>query len=214
MISCGLTRQRALKMDNIEGFILAGGASSRMGRDKAALRLRGSSFIERVSVALSRVACRTSIVSSRHNDEEFGLSVVPDVFADCGALGGLHAALAHGRTRWIAVVSCDLPFVTGELFERLAAFAHEGVDTVAPVQEDGRPQPLCALYAREPCLEAAERLLREGERRPRALLAQVRTRWAAFTELADLPGSALFFRNVNTPEDYERAIQSIELSDT
>jgi molybdopterin-guanine dinucleotide biosynthesis protein A len=50
--------------------------------------------------------------------------------------------------------------------------------------------------------------LRAGELRPRVLLAEVRTRWAAPGEFADLPGSARFFTNVNTPADYELAIES------
>ena len=192
-------------MTDIEGFILTGGASSRMGRDKAALRLGGRSFVERVAVALAQITVRTSLVSSRHVEEDFGLPVFPDLHANCGALGGLHSALVHARAPWVAVVSCDLPFVTAELLARLASFISERTDVVAPLQPDGRIQPLCSLYARAACLEACERLLSNNERRPRALLAEVRTRLVEFAEISDLKGSAFFFNNVNTPEEYEEA---------
>lgn len=190
---------------DVEGFILAGGASSRMGTDKARLRLGGETFVARAARALSGLTTLTRVVSSRAGGEEFGLPVVADVYEAAGALGGLHAALAACRAGWAAVVSCDLPFVTAELFARLAGLRAAGIEAVVPVQADGRPQPLCALYARSPALAVAERLLAAGERRPRALAAQLRTRWVGHGELADLGGARLFFLNVNTPAEYERA---------
>lgn len=195
-------------MPELEGFILAGGASSRMGADKSRLVLGGRTFVERAAEALAGVAPKISVVSARESDAGLGLPLVRDLFVGAGALGGLHAALAGCRAPWAAVVSCDLPFVTGEMFERLASLSGPAFDAVAPRQPDGRAQPLCALYARDACLRAAERLLRAGERRPRVLLAEVRTRWVAPGDLADLPGSGRFFTNVNTPADYDLAAES------
>ena len=192
-------------MNDIEGFILAGGLSSRMGEDKSRLRLCGRTFVEIAAGALASVSSRVSVVGSRPGVESHGLRVVPDIHEGLGALGGLHAALAACATPWAAVVSCDLPFVTAELFERLASVRDKDADAVAPVQEDGRPQPLCALYAVARCLDATERFIRAGELRPRVLLQEVRTRWVQFDELSDLEGSDLFFSNVNTPDDYEEA---------
>ena len=196
-------------MREIEGFILAGGASSRMGSDKAALRLGEETFVARVASALSGVAGRVSLVSSRHEPGSFGLPLVRDFFDGAGALGGLHAALLCAQSPWAAVVSCDLPFVTAELLRRLASLAG-GFDAVAPLQKDGRLQPLCALYARRPCLEACEGLLGGGEFRPRALLGRVKARLVGFDEISDLAGSELFFRNVNTPDDYAEALRAHE----
>ena len=193
-------------MLDTEGFILAVGLSSRMGEDKSRLRLGRRTFVEIAAGALAAVSDGVSVVGSREGIESHGLPVVRDVHEGLGALGGLHAALAACRKSWAAVVSCDLPFVTAELFERLSALRGEDVDAVAPLQEDGRPQPLCALYAAARCLEEAERLIRAGELRPRALLRTVRTRWVHFGELSDLEGSRLFFANVNTPADYQRAL--------
>jgi molybdopterin-guanine dinucleotide biosynthesis protein A len=194
-------------MFDAEGFILAGGASSRMGTDKARLTLGGRTFTERIAAALGAIAPKISVVSARAGSATLNLPVIEDIYRDCGALGGLHAALSACRAPWAAVVSCDLPFVTGELFTRLGELrtADTGAAAIVPRQADGRPQPLCALYSTARCLELAARLLREGERRPRVLLQQARTRWVAPAELADLADAELFFLNVNTPEDYERA---------
>jgi molybdopterin-guanine dinucleotide biosynthesis protein A len=192
-------------MTDLEGFILAGGASSRMGEDKSRLRLGGLTFVERVARALGPHASRVSLVSSRPDAAAHGLAVVRDIYAARGALGGIHAALSACRAPLALVVSCDLPFVTRELFERLLSLHAGDAAAVAPVQPDGRPQPLCALYAAAACAPVAEELIRAGELRPRELLRRVGTRWVAFDELADLPHSARFFENVNTPEDYEKA---------
>ena len=144
-------------MKDVEGFILAGGLSSRMGVDKSRLRLGGRTFVEIAAGALAAVSDRVRVVGSRAGVESHGLPVVRDVHEGLGALGGLHAALGACGAPWAAVVPCDLPFVTGEL-------------------------------------------------RPRALLRAVRTRWVSFKELSDLDGSQRFFDNVNTPDDYERAV--------
>jgi molybdopterin-guanine dinucleotide biosynthesis protein A len=194
-------------MNDIEGFILAGGLSSRMGADKSHLRLDGRTFVERAAGALGAVARGMSVVGSRPGVAAHGLPVVRDVHEGLGALGGLHAALSACGARWAAVVSCDLPFVNGELFARLASLRRADSEAVAPLQEDGRPQPLCALYAAAECRAVAEELIRDGELRPRVLLGRVRTRWVTFEELSDLEGSRLFFTNVNTPAEYEEAME-------
>ncbi|MGI9108260.1 MAG: molybdenum cofactor guanylyltransferase [Pyrinomonadaceae bacterium] len=192
-------------MSDVEGFILAGGASSRMGTDKARLTLGTQTFVERIAQALHAITTRISVVSARPESIALNLPVLADVYRNCGAMAGLHAALRACRAPWAAIVSCDLPFVSGELFVRLAALRGGDFEVIAPRQVDGRPQPLCALYKRESCLARIEKLLRDGERRPRVLLQQTHTRWVAPADLADLRHADLFFLNVNTPEDYEDA---------
>jgi molybdopterin-guanine dinucleotide biosynthesis protein A len=200
-------------MDSIEGFILIGGASSRMGTDKARLLLNGQSFLEHIASALSAITRLITVVGKKPSDPQLNLPSAPDVYEKWGALGGVHAALSACRSEWAAVVACDLPFVTAELFFQLASL-RDDLEAVAPVQRDGRPQPLCALYARVPCLARAEQLIQSGERRPIALLQSVRTRWVSFAELADLAGADQFFDNINTPEDYARTIGKGVISQT
>ena len=193
-------------MDSFEGFILAGGSSSRMGTDKSQLVLDGRTFVERIKTALSAITSRVRIVGPRENNPGSLLATVPDVFEAWGALGGVHAALSACAADWAIVVACDLPLVSGDLFMRLAALREES-EAVAPVQEDGWPQPLCALYKVRPCRPMAEKLIHSGERKPVTLLQSVCTRWVSFGELADVKGASRFFANINTPDDYLRAQQ-------
>jgi molybdopterin-guanine dinucleotide biosynthesis protein A len=194
--------------DTIEGFILAGGNSRRMGTDKSRLVLRGQSFVERIAGELSAVTSSIKIVGNNLPQTAFrehtGLQTAPDVFPQWGALGGVHAALSACSAGWAFIVACDLPFVTSSLFTRLAGF-RENNEAIAPVQKDEIPQPLCSLYRVDPCLRVAEQLIKSGERKPVALLQSVRTRWISFSDLGDLEGADSFFDNINTPEDFARA---------
>jgi molybdenum cofactor guanylyltransferase len=189
-------------MDSIEGFILSGGASRRMGSDKSRLVLNGQSFVERIAEALSAVTTLVTVVGGSAQ-LDINLPRAPDVYPHWGALGGVHAALSVCSARFGLIVACDFPFVTTGLFYRLASF-REDFEAVAPVQSDQIPQPLCALYSVSPCLTRAEQLINSGERKPIALLQSVHTRWVSFGELSNLEGAAHFFDNINTPEDYSR----------
>lgn len=185
----------------ITGFILAGGASQRMGRDKAALLYHGRSFVAHTAAALRTLTPNVCIVGARPPHDASTLSYLPDFYAKWGALGGLHAALAACRTPWAAVIACDLPLVSGALWQHLAGL-RETFDAVAPVQENGYPQALCALYRTAPALACAEQLIAAGERRARVLLHAVRTRWVTPEEISALPAAAHLLTNVNTPDEY------------
>jgi molybdopterin-guanine dinucleotide biosynthesis protein A len=200
-------------MNPIAAFILTGGQSRRMGTDKARLTLQGQSFVERVAAELSAVTPSVTIVGSSSTATQAGIDLptVSDVYPGWGALGGVHAALSACFAPWALIVACDFPFVTRELFARLNSF-REGFDGVAPIQRDGIPQPLCALYRVGPCLGRAERLIKSGERKPVALLQSVETRWVSFAEVSALQGASSFFDNINTPEDYARVSEKGRLS--
>ena len=137
-------------MDSIEGFILAGGQSRRMGTDKSRLTIGGQSFVERIAKELA------AVTTSQKRGRRFrgcSLETVPDVYPAWGALGGVHGALAACSAPWALIVACDFPFVTSQLFARLASL-RANFEAVAPIQHDGIPQPLCALYKVEPCSSA------------------------------------------------------------
>jgi molybdenum cofactor guanylyltransferase len=192
-------------MFDVEGFILVGGKSSRMGTDKSKLVFHGTTSIERIAAELLAVTSTVAQVGSRRLDGHLSIKNVPDLRPGWGALGGIHTALRACERDWALIVACDLPLVTRELFERLESFRNPSIDAVVPVQADGRPQPLCALYRRRTCFPQAERLIDEGEHTPRALLAAVQTRWIETAELDDLRGAKNFFLNVNTPADFDEA---------
>ena len=184
----------------IQAFILAGGQSRRMGTDKSQLRLQNQTFTDRIAQTLLEVTESITLVGSHQPNP--GYQSVADVYPGWGALGGLHAALAACRSEWAIVVACDLPLVTAELFTYLASLRMNH-DAVVPLQTDGRPQPLSALYRIEPCLKRATELIEAGRRRPLDLLELVNTRWVPFNELRNLDQAEEFFVNINTPDDYD-----------
>jgi molybdopterin-guanine dinucleotide biosynthesis protein A len=191
-------------MDDTEAFILAGGASSRMGTDKSQLPLEGQTFTERIAETLLKLTASVYVVGRQ---AESSLPSVADVYPQWGALGGLHAALTACKREWAIVVACDLPFATAELFSFLAEKRVDH-DAVVPIQEDGRPQPLAALYRVDPCRQRATELIEAGRRRPLDLLEAVKTRWISFAEIRNLDQAERFFVNINTPSDYYEATRS------
>jgi len=176
-----------------------------MGTDKSRLLLNGKSFVELIAAELAAVTSNVTVIGNAANSSS-ALQYVPDIYPEWGALGGVHTALASSDSDWSLIVACDFPFVSAELFARLASM-REDFEAVAPIQGDAIPQPLCALYQTELCLERAEQFIGSGERKPIALLQSVRTRWVPFAEIQDLPGAERFFDNINTPEDYGRIVE-------
>ena len=193
-------------MDQIEAYILAGGASSRMGTDKSKLRIYEQTFTERIASTLIEITDLIRVVGQPPTSTPF--PTVQDIYPQWGALGGLHAALATCRHEWAIVVACDLPFVTQELFAHLMTLRADH-EAVVPLQNDGRPQPLAALYRIDPCFQRATELIETGHRRPLDLLERVKTRWVPFEEIRNLDQSERFFVNINTPEDYDEATRGL-----
>lgn len=205
---------------DIEGFVLVGGASRRMGTNKCLLDLNGAPLVARVVSVLAATTVRVGIVGKEQNapmwareleQAELQVPFVSDVYRAAdgtppqSALTGLHAALWHARTPWIVVVACDLPFVTSDFVRRLSVLrsTHEDIEAIVPVQPDGRRQPLCALYRRTPCLRRATEALDSGDYELNAFLRRLRTREVRAHEIRDLPGARRFFVNLNTPEEYK-----------
>jgi molybdopterin-guanine dinucleotide biosynthesis protein A len=201
---------KELIVPEFEGFILGGGASSRMGENKAHLKLGGETFVKRAACALAAIETRRTFFVGNFTDENksLGVKILPDVFKSNrrASIIGLHAALFHARTEWIAVLACDLPFANGALFKRLTAFVRNDVEAVVPMQKDERAQPLSALY-RKTCLPQIEMALTGDDWSLKKLLPKLKTRFVRFEEVADLPNAENFFFNVNTPADFALAEQ-------
>lgn len=191
---------------DIQGFILIGGQSRRMGRDKSQLRLGQQTFVERIANAIAHHAGEISLIGENQNNAAFSFPVIADLRSHWGALGGIHTALEHCQTPWALIVACDLPFVTADLIDTLARH-RTSYDAVVPVQKSNQWQPLCALYSRGACLPPARELISAGERRARALIESVNACLVNEEALNVAPHVLL---NVNTPEEYAAARKLIE----
>ena len=209
-------------MVEASAFITAGGRSSRMGRDKAWLEIGGRPMIERVVEALKPVTTSIGIIANSDDYLRLGFPVFADTHTGVGPLEAIRTALANSPTEWVVLIGCDMPFVTSELFAFLLSIAEQettdygrrtadgGVAAVVPLNENGLPEPLCAVYSRA-ALPAVTALIADGGRKVSDLFDRTRTRFVAFDEVKDLPRAGLFFENINTPEDYESAQKSLIL---
>ena len=190
------------KITGVTGVILAGGASSRMGSNKALLPYRGGRFIEAIYRLLAGLFEEVLVVTNTPEQYRFlPCRKVPDLFPGMGALAGLHAGLRQSAGPWIFAVACDMPYLNGDLIRRLFAQG-EGADVVIPESGWGA-EPLHAFYGKG-CLPSMEAALSVGERRIVSFYCRVRVRRVSAEEVAVVDPRFDSFRNVNTPAEYHR----------
>jgi molybdopterin-guanine dinucleotide biosynthesis protein A len=185
---------------NVAGAVLTGGASARMGSDKASLAIGGVASATRVARCLT-LLCEDVVLVGGNPPPDAPGRRAPDGDGPRSALRGVVAALEATRAERVLVVATDLPFVTPDLL--LALVAWPEADVVVPRTADGI-HPLCALYRRESALAAARRNLAAERLALSALLDALATRYLEGDDLCavDPDGTALL--NVNTPEDLAR----------
>lgn len=183
------------------GIVLAGGRSSRLGQDKALLPLPGGrSLIAHVVARLAPLVSEVVVVAT--DGERLGplpARLVPDVFPDGGALGGIYAGLAAAREEHSLVVACDMPLLNLPLLRHLLALPRD-FDVLLPRLADGQVEPLHAVYSKA-CLEPIRRQLAAGRHRIISFLGDVRVRYVEEAELRRLDPELRSFFNVNTPAD-------------
>ena len=194
------------------GAILAGGAATRFGgEDKSALVVGGRTILERQLASLRSVVGSILLIT---NDPSCvvppDVQIVGDEVRGAGAIGGLFTALARAPTPWTLVVACDMPFVTAPFLAHLCAIAESGdADVVIPRTHDG-VQPLCAAYARR-VVGIVRRQIDSQSLKMRDVLAHVRVREVGPTEIDAFDKGNSLFLNINSPEDYRRAIEVAEM---
>lgn len=190
-------------------YVLAGGRSTRMGQDKALLRLADKTLIEHAVSKLAQLTPDVYILGSRTELSPFA-PLVPDLHEGCGPLGGMEAALAHSFLDWALLVPVDMPFLPVTLLRRwIAAVLHQAGARLSFFIVDDVPQPaLCMAhrkvlpflstalhqkrYKLAPVLEEAARALAHRDGRP---LSQVLLRYIwhegnALQSFAALAGDA------------------------
>jgi len=193
----------------IEGFILAGGESSRMGRDKALLELSGEALIVRTARLVESASERCTVVGDSVRLEGFELDVIEDEFPGAGPLGGIATALRSSEVEWNLIVACDLPYLTREWLEFLIEHAVQSdSDAVLPMNQRGA-EPLCAMYHKraESAIRAA---LDRGVRKVTDALADVRIKFIEPSQWKGFDSEGLLFKNMNSPADYEEAKLRLE----
>lgn len=183
---------------SVTGVVLAGGKSSRMGRNKALLPFENGTLLGKVIERMQSVFSR--VILSVHQAEahpDMALPQVPDHYAETGPMGAIASLLESGEHR-IFCVACDMPFLNPALIEFLCEFSD--CDAVLPVWH-GRIESLHALYS-DALLPEFQRLLAEGRFKVADALLQAHVRYVNESEIKPIDPKGESFRNVNTPDDY------------
>jgi FdhD protein len=191
------------KLVGVTGVILAGGSSSRMGRNKALLEVDGSPIITRTYRILASLFHEVIVVTNSPLDYDFlPCRKVPDIYPGCGSIAGLHSALAHSSTAHSFVTACDLPFLDPAVIRYLCDNRTGGYDAVVPLSEGGQ-EPLHAVYS-SACKDIFENAIQKGERKILDILGRMNILQVTDDELQRAGGQTKSFLNVNTPEEYEK----------
>jgi molybdenum cofactor guanylyltransferase len=190
--------------DSCACVVLAGGRSTRMGRDKATLPIGGVSLLERV-IARVRPLVREIVVvaAAAQTVPATAARVVRDPVPERGPLPALALGLGSITTAWAFALACDTPFVRRDVLRALAAEA-AGARAVIP-RWNGRLQPLVALYHATLASDLTA-LVDAGESRLQAIARLPRVRIVPSATLARNDPEGLSFRSLNTREDYDAAL--------
>ncbi len=195
-------------MTEVTAFVLAGGKSSRMGRDKAFIELAGQTLLERALDTAASLTKSVRIVGMNPQLARFaaerGIPLVEDRFAERGPLAGIQAALRSSRTDLNFILAVDVPFVTSACAQFLieAAAANQALATVPNAA--GGIHPASAVYRRAFGGHALLALA-AGRNKIGALLDQLPVVYVSEAELLRAGFAPDVFDNLNTPEDLERA---------
>jgi molybdopterin-guanine dinucleotide biosynthesis protein A len=200
---------RPRRFSEVSGFVLAGGASRRMGFDKAELPFGSERMVDR-QIRLLRALCRSvSIIGPPARFADTGIQVYEDEIPGKGPLGGIHTGLRRARTEFSLFLSCDMPLMEERFLRYLCerALASRASVTVPPPWAQGR-YPLCAVLRRR-VLSTVRSCLASGQNQVGRFFSSSQRRTISKAEFARAGFSPRIFCNLNTPEEYERVRRQV-----
>ena len=190
--------------NNVAAFVLAGGASRRMGRDKALLALNGVPMVVRMARLAEPHIASVMVVGPPERYASLGLFVVSDRWPGIGPLGGIATALSVSSADWDLILGCDLPFLTTKWIAWLIARALESpAQAVVPESRRGL-EPLAAIY-RKDCGLAFSTALKRGVRRISEAVGEISFEKVTAGQWQELGLTDILFHNMNTQEDFDEA---------
>jgi molybdenum cofactor guanylyltransferase len=190
--------------------ILAGGAGSRLGKEKSLVEFDGRPLIQ-WSVEKLATFVEDVVVVARGPEQARQLGdLIPDAVITCdgisgyGPVAGLAAGMRQARNEYVLAVGCDLPFLKTDVINLLFELA-QGWDAAVPLRENGMMEPLHSVYKRDALLSACQRAIECDERRIRAPLSMLRVKCVSVVLLRNMDPELLTFFNLNTREDLDLA---------
>ncbi|PKP52196.1 MAG: hypothetical protein CVT92_09995 [Bacteroidetes bacterium HGW-Bacteroidetes-1] len=188
----------------ITGIILAGGKSSRMGAEKALMKLDNREMIAWPLALLKKFCSQILISANSSNFDHLQLEVVPDVYPNCGPMAGLHACMLASSADDFLVISCDMPFVNETIIKQLLSLYPLNQAVIASYKEE--TIPVCAYYHRS-VLPLLEQELEAGLLKMKRFIDKTDHAFVHFNN----PELILRLSNINTPEEYEQALKLLHM---
>ncbi len=190
--------------ETFSAFFLAGGASRRMGRDKALLEFAGRPLLTHLIELVLPLAGRVAIVGPPEAYRHLGVEAFPDPVQGRGPVAGICTALRASSTDWNLILACDLPYLTADFLRHLIWTAkHSDAQVVVPAPSDGY-QPLAAAYHRS-TLPVFENLLVSSYPKITEAYRGLHVRILRTEELKLFDFEGRLFKNMNSPREYEEA---------
>jgi|GEM_PF-626571 molybdopterin-guanine dinucleotide biosynthesis protein A len=186
----------------LTAFVLAGGRSSRMGRDKALLKLGDGYLIDYPIRVLRQVTQDVRIIGDPRKYGFLDFPVIPDCVESRGPISGIYSALRASPSLFSLIMGCDMPKICSSFIRLLMTKASLG-DAVMMKFDDGLIEPLCSLYSKA-CLTAIEENFRRQQYKISDVFGSVTVTYISEAEICRLGLSREIFTNVNTWEDWER----------
>jgi molybdopterin-guanine dinucleotide biosynthesis protein A len=193
----------------VGAYILAGGGSTRFGRDKALVEFGGTSMLDRMIELLRGAVRRVKLVAAPNTYNALGVEIAHDQWPGEGPLGGIITALEDAARdkawlEWNLIVSCDMPFLTREWLSFVCErAARSEAQVVVPHSVHG-PEPLCACY-RTGAAGALRAAFESGVRKVTQGLQHVTTEVLDEADWKRFDSAGRLFWNMNTTADYEEA---------
>jgi molybdopterin-guanine dinucleotide biosynthesis protein A len=183
---------------NVTGIVLAGGASSRMGRDKGLCEFKGKRLVKYAIEALLPL-CNTILISSNNIDnyKVFGYKVVTDEFKNIGPIGGIYSSLKASATKHNLIISCDTPFLNTQLLAFVLANSNN-FDVVVPEHGNAFVEPLAAYYSSN-IIGKLEGSIRQNDYKLMNFFKKVKYQSLKVDSIVGY--SSKLFLNLNAPND-------------
>lgn len=189
----------SVKMNSLAFSILLGGMSSRMGNDKAKLKIESesgeSTFLEHLAGEINDFGDKYLSINSSQDYSLEGFTNIIDSFPNIGPLGGIYSVLKASKKQYVLFVACDMPKLTKEAISHLIS-EWNGEDMCISKTANGR-QPLVGIYSKA-CIPFIKDLIDKKIYRPGMLFDSVKSKLVDMSDFEDC------FANINTIDDYKK----------
>lgn len=195
----------------VTAIVLAGGGSTRMGQNKALLKLGNKTMIERIIDSLQILFERIIVITN--HPEEYDMLKNVKFAKDCIDVGeknsliGLYSGLKQSETAYTFVIGCDMPFVHIELIQYMIGSLKDEAVMVPYI--NGFYEPLYAIYGKD-CLEEMDKLIQAKNYRISTVFENVPSKKLTYDEIQIFDSSLACFKNVNTYDAYLKIKRTFE----